>query len=209
MNPIVPAGALGLARDRMTCDDEPRPVPLGHLVTHEEWLHDWSEREERFEVVDGVPVMTPPEHPRNLSAADVLGFRLHEVLGLEWRCLPAAGVRIAPEPLMTYRIPDLALVRPDAPLDQPLDSSQVELVVEALSPSTRREDLGRKRRDYASAGIPNYLVIDRSGAPRLMLLTGPVEGDYPEPGEDAVGEVVTLRIAGHEVTLRADDLIRS
>ena len=52
MNPTVPADALGVAPGQMAPDDEPRPVALDHLVTHEEWLHDWSLREERFEVVD-------------------------------------------------------------------------------------------------------------------------------------------------------------
>ncbi len=246
MSPIVPADALGaeaLGAEALGNADalgfaERRVVQLDHLVTHEEWERDWSLREERFEVVDGLPLMTPSEHADNVDAITRLLSRLRDVLGDEWSYQPGTSIRIAGEPLLTYRNPDLSLLRPDAPRSTPLDPSHVELVVEALSPSTRREDLGRKRRDYASVGIPNYLVIDRSVpprsvssrsvasgsvapgsvssgsvpsgsvSPRLMLLTGPVGGDYPEPGVDAVGEVVTLRIAGREVVVRAEDLIR-
>ena len=188
--------------------DVDRRVALDHLVTHEEWWRDWSQREERFEVVDGIPLMTPSEHAENVDAVMELVFLLRDVLIGRWIYQPGTSIRIAGEPLMTYRNPDLSLLRPGAPRSTPLDSAWIELVVEALSPSTRREDLGRKRLDYASVGIPNYLIIDRSGSPRLTLLTGPVGGDYPDPGQDVVGEAVTLRIAGHEVTLRADDLIR-
>ena len=208
MNPIVPTDALGAESRRLALHGEPHFVLLDHLVTHEEWERDWSQREERFEVVDGIPLMTPFEHPDNLDTTSELAYRLRGVLGVGWSCLQGAGIRIAGEPLLTYRGPDLLLLRRGVPRENPLGPAGVELVVEALSPSTRREDLGRKRLDYASVGIPNYLIIDRSGSPRLMLLSGPVGGDYPEPTADAVGEVVTLRIAGHEVTLRADDLIR-
>jgi Uma2 family endonuclease len=35
-----------------------------------------------------------------------------------------------------------------------------DLVVEVLSPSTRKRDLGIKMRRYAAAGIPHYWIVD-------------------------------------------------
>ena len=80
-----------------------RRVVLDHLVTHEGWERDWSQREERFEVVDGIPLMTPHEHPANIDATMQLVFRARDALGAAWIYLPGISIRIAGEPLLTYR----------------------------------------------------------------------------------------------------------
>ena len=169
---------------------------LDHLVTHEEWETDWSGREERYELIDGIPLMVPPERGDNYDATSMVMIRLVRVLGEAWSYQQGNSIRIAWEPLLTYRIPDLLIQPADAPREPPLDPAHVALVVEALSPSTRADDLGRTRRDYASVHIPNYLIIDREGSPRLTLLTDPVDGDYRQV---AGGDSVTVRIArpGH------------
>ena len=182
-----------------------RMVMLDHLVTHEEWLADWSQREESYELVDGIPLMTPSEHADNGDATSMLLLRVAKVLGEEWSYPQHTGICIRSEPRLTYRIPDLTVLRRDAPRDYPLDPAHIVLVAEVLSPSTREEDLGRKRRDYASASIPTYVVVDRAGAPRLRAWTGPVDGDYRE---EQSGESVRLHVAGQVLTLRADDIIR-
>ncbi len=182
-----------------------RLVAVDHPVTHEEWVDEWTTRAETYELVDGIPLMTPPAHPDNVEATSELAFYLRGELGNDWRCLPGVGVRITAGPRPTYRVPDLVVQRHAATRDLPLDPAPIALVVEALSPSTREEDLGRKRRDYASVAIPNYLIIDRRHHPRFTLLTEPGDGDYR--GESA-GDCVTLHIAGHDITLQADELFR-
>ncbi len=182
-----------------------RFVILDHLVTHEEWVADWSQREEMYELVDGIPLMTPSEHADNGDATSMLLLRLARVLGEEWSYPQHSGVCIRSQPRITYRIPDLTVLRRDAPRDYPLDAAHIALVAEVLSPSTREEDLGRKRRDYASVSLPAYVVVDRAGAPRLRVWTRPVDGDYTS---EQAGESVTLDVAGETITLRADDLIR-
>lgn len=182
-----------------------RLVTLDHLVTLEEWENDWSQREENHEFVDGQPLMVPGEHPFNLSAATRLTLTLWRVLGDDWEFLQSPGLLICQLPL-TVRLPDLAVAPPGADLGRnPLDPTAVVLVVENLSSSTRGEDLGRKRHDYASAAIPNYLIVDRYANPRLTLLTDPADGDYRTAKS---GQQVTLRVTGREIVLRAADFVR-
>ena len=200
MSQALPTSLLAMpstTRDRL--------ADVDHAVTHEEWIRNWVTREERWELVDGIPLMTPYEHPLNLIAADRLNKTLDKALGDDWYYLPGPAVRIVGDPRPTYRIPDFAFLPRGGSLDLPLDPGPIVLVAETLSPSTRAEDLGRKRLDYASVGIPNYLIIDRERTPRLVLLTDPADGNYRT---EHSGETVTLRIAGHDITVRADDLFR-
>ncbi len=182
-------------------------IHLDHVVTLEEWERDWCGREERYEFVDGQPQMTPQEEARNLWAASRLIVQLNGVLGDAWAGLPAPGVLIQAPPRLTVRAPDLALLRPGSNVDiNPLDPASVVLVVEVLSPSTRRVDLGAKRREYASVGIPSYLVADRdTGAPTVTLFAEPVGGDYTR---EQRGDAITLTIGGHEIPVVAAELFR-
>lgn len=182
-----------------------RLVMLDHLVTHQEWATDWSQREHCYELVDGMPLMTPTEHADNGDATSMLLLRLAQELGEEWSYPQHTGVAIRTAPSLTYRVPDLTVLHRDAPRPYPLDPTHVVLVAEVLSPSTREEDLGRKRRDYASVLIPTYVVVDREGAPRLRAWSDPVDGDYRR---EQTGETVTLRVADRLITLRADGIIR-
>ncbi len=183
-----------------------RLAAVDHAVTHDEWIADWATREEKYELVDGIPLVSPQEQPRNYSATSRLMIRLVAALGDEWEYHQGSAIEIARGARLTYRAPDLTLLRPAANLiNNPLDPCDVMLVAETLSPSTRQDDLGRKRRDYASVGISNYLIIDRERTPRLTLLTDPADGDYRT---ECSGETVTLHIAGHDIVIDAADIIR-
>jgi Uma2 family endonuclease len=62
-------------------------------------------------------------------------------------------------PRFTFRRPDVAVYRCiDDPTQKPTAQDTV-LVVEVTSPTTAREDLVDKRAQYATAGIPLYLVV--------------------------------------------------
>ena len=183
-----------------------RLAAVDHAVTHDEWIADWATREEKYELVDGIPLVSPQEQPRNYSATSRLMIRLVAALGDEWEYHQGSAIEIARGARLTYRAPDLTLLRPTADLvNNPLDPRDVVLIAETLSPSTREDDLGRKRRDYASVGILHYLIIDRDRTPRLTLLTNLADGDYRT---EEAGERLTLRIAGHDIVVDAPDIIR-
>lgn len=61
-----------------------------------------------------------------------------------------------------------------------IDAGAVQLIVEVVSPGKDglERDRGRKRRAYARAGIPVYLIIDDyDGHGTVSVLTGPVPGE--------------------------------
>jgi len=96
-------------------------------------------------------------------------------------------------------IPDFTVVRPrEAGVMFPV--SDVVLVGEVLSPSTRLNDAGLKRSLYADAGIPYYLMVDPEPAVVEATLLELQGEEYVEiaTSEDGVLEVerpfpVTIR----------------
>ncbi len=181
-------------------------IPLDHAVTFAEWERDWCHREERYEFVDGIPQMVPSEAGPNVRASWELGHLIERHTGRELLCYPTFDVVFRPAPFHA-RAPDLIVVRASrAPAGHWVAPSDVLLAVEVHSPSTRAVDRSAKRAEYATHGIPSYLMIDtRSGHPTLTLLTHPMAGDYTH---EVRGEAVTLHLDGHTVDIAAADLLR-
>jgi Uma2 family endonuclease len=113
-----------------------------------------------YEVADGVPVMSPsPDnvHQRCLRAL----FRL-----LDGLCRDGQEVMVAPwdwvlwqEPRLSIRQPDLVVVtKPQA--DQSRLMSAPLVAVEILSLTSIERDVVTKRRDYATAGLDHYWIVE-------------------------------------------------
>lgn len=123
-------------------------------------LADLADDDRRYEVVDGALVVTPP--PGQLHQA--VGAELFRQL--DRSCPP--GWRVAyewPLPLGTDgRVPDLAVIRDDAPLrgsgPYPAGPEYVGLVVEIVSPSSRKTDRFAKPGEYAEAAIPLFWRVE-------------------------------------------------
>jgi Uma2 family endonuclease len=116
----------------------------------------------RYEAVDGELWVTPPPnepHARFSSSllaslyAHVKARRLGRVY------VEGLGVWLDDE---AFVIPDLVFVANDRlpGLSQRGMEGAPTLVVEILSPSTRKRDLGVKRDAYAARGVPHYWVVD-------------------------------------------------
>ena len=173
-----------------------------------EEFHDaFGDREGRWELVEGVPVMSPSESPTNLAAAFALGALLLPHLGNRYRYEPHSDLHLVRGRRPTVRTPDLLVRRnPDGgdPVQGDLDG--VVLVVEVLSPSTARTDLVAKRREYARAGIPSYLVVDVRECTTLTLFEGLSQEAYADPTGD--GSSVTMRLDDVDVTITAGEVDR-
>ena len=130
----------------------------------------------RHELVDGALLVTPSPSLLHQAASSNL-IRVLQVSA------PAA-LRVLHAPLdlvldeATVLQPDL-LVVPAADLHRAEQAVRPVLVVEILSPTTRRVDLTLKRSRYEAAGIASYWVVDPD-APALTVwrLDG---GRYGDP----------------------------
>ncbi len=136
----------------------------GSLYRTADDLDDRPDDGNRYEIIDGVVLVTPPPSLGHQRILRELFLRLHSFAsarGLEVLFAPV-DVRASP---VTQVEPDL-LVLPRhfegsehvrwAPM------SALVLAVEILSPSTAHVDRGRKRELYLAEGIPEYWIVDGS-----------------------------------------------
>jgi len=133
----------------------------------------------RYELIDGVIIVTPSPVTRHQDIVLSLGAFLRAVSPYDLKVLVAPfdvalseGTVIEPDILVARRS-DLTLKDlPTAPV----------LAVEVLSPSTGWIDGGRKKEILAEAGCPSYWLIDPGVAPDPPTLTAYelVDGDYQE-----------------------------
>lgn len=116
------------------------------------------EDENRYELIDGELFVTPaPTDPHETAAA-----RLTRILdpyvveqGLGYVYHPRSVVQFEGSQVE----PDLMVRQPNPHGDWSRAPVPV-LVVEILSPSTRKLDLGKKRKYYLRHGVPEYWAVD-------------------------------------------------
>lgn len=167
-------------------------------------------REDSYELVEGVPTMAPPESYGNREvSALLLGVLNPHRDG--WSAVTDAGLTIREVPQATVRCPDVVVgpasaTRPESRNAMRLEAGEALFVAEVVSPSSVERDLVTKRRDYAQAGVPQYLVIDlRDGRRELTL--------YAERDEDGLfvdvpsADHVTVTVAGVRIPVTVDDLL--
>lgn len=174
-------------------------------ITIEQWKRDWASRDERYELVDGLPTLAPTEDYRNLNAtARLTALFINALKSSRWWFAPHGGVTIREGARPTVRIPDLAVVRRTEEEGHLRRAGDVAVVVEVVSPSSKRTDRIVKRREYASARISAYLIVEVLGErPHLTLLTNPNGQDY---ASETTGDTLTLHIDGQDITVHATDL---
>jgi Uma2 family endonuclease len=130
-------------------------------------LHATPDDGNRYEVLDGAIVMTPPPGTDHQQAVLELGLLLRQAAR-------PRGLRVLPAPV-AWRIgpgqvpePDLIVAGDDAITERAVEGTPV-LVVEILSPSGRARDLHDKRRIYAEGRAEWYWIVDPA-EPSLTVL---------------------------------------
>jgi Uma2 family endonuclease len=122
-------------------------------MTFEEYMaHGETHHDEYY---DGLVFVNPPtEH--HVRVARRLTRLLEDACPSGYEVAPEWGWQTAPQ--VVFR-PDIMVYAPRSRYARLLEFPPL-LVVEVLSPSTRREDWGRKRELYAQAGASSYWIVD-------------------------------------------------
>lgn len=131
----------------------------------------------RYEIIDGALVVTPPADFGHHEIADDILVALKLAAPTGWRPIREIGIRLTGGSLV---VPDVTVFRPGAPRDGNLaDPAYVDLVVEVESPSSRRHDRFTKPGLYAEAGIASYWRVERTGSgPVAHLYQRATAGHY-------------------------------
>jgi Uma2 family endonuclease len=139
-----------------------------HLLTIAEYAALGETEHGYTELIEGRLLMSPSPVPDRNFAGQALGMQLWPQLPDTIETVPDMDVdlELAPvdEPGFSRR-PDMLVVpkevrrrvRSEGGM---IRASEVLVVVEIVSPSSKRIDHVDKRRDYADAGIPHYWIID-------------------------------------------------
>ncbi|CCH20583.1 Uma2 family endonuclease [Micromonospora lupini] len=124
-------------------------------------------------------VMPPPDSEHAMIASRLFAWLIMAGWPAE-QVLQVAGVRIPGPDGDGGRIPDLSVWRKPPSRSVWAAVTEIVLVVEIVSPGSEAMDSVTKVREYASAGIPQYWVVDRDGAQTVTLHRLGGDGSYEE-----------------------------
>jgi Uma2 family endonuclease len=169
------ADAFGTAAIRFMTGRRWTEADLAHLPS-----------ENRYEIIDGRLLVTPPASESHQDWAAWAFRALDRAAPAGWRIQWDIGLRLGEDSV----IPDLVVLPPSAPRAES-DYNMVipALVVEVESRSTKAIDRVDKFEVYATAGIPAYWRIERSGKVSIYRLAG---DSYGEPLALGPGDTAEL-----------------
>lgn len=132
-----------------------------HLLDLDEWDALPEDASRRFELVEGVLMVSPRPRLRHQETVTALAGALRAALPGDLRAVTEIEVVLDDRSPPTVRVPDIAVL-PAACLDDRARCAASELVavVEVLSPGTMRTDRVAKMAEYADAGIAAYGIVD-------------------------------------------------
>jgi len=187
------------------------PLPPGRLLTVAEYAALGEDDQYRWELQEGSLVMSPSPSTRHMVAARELLDQLKSQLPHDVRVIPDVDLDLqleSPDRPGWARRPDLIVVeqgvidRVDTEGGLP-PASDVHLVVEIVSPTSRRMDYVIKRGEYADAGIPHYWILDLEAPVSLLPLRLAGDLGFADDGE-LTGTVTTTQ--PYPMTINLDQL---
>jgi Uma2 family endonuclease len=144
------------------------PTQPLRLLTVADYLALPEDTEVRHELQEGVLVMSPRPFPDHQRCQRRIARQLEDQVPGGLEILPEVDVDLQlapPTHPATVRVPDLVVVHVSA-LERIrhegrlLRAAEVVLVVEIISPGSRRLDTVLKHSEYADAGVPHYWIVD-------------------------------------------------
>jgi Uma2 family endonuclease len=145
------------------------------LLSLDQWCALGEDTSVRCELQEGVLIVSPKAMLRHQRAISRLLVQLSAQVSADLCVTTEPAVVIDPATPATVRIPDLVIER-DRDTGM-LSAGDVIVIVEILSPGTRRTDLVMKRHEYAEVAIPHHWIIDLDGGPSAEVLAL-VDGAY-------------------------------
>lgn len=124
------------------------------MTVHE--MEDMQDDEFRYELDDGLLVVSPAPTSRHQLVVGQLTALLMAACPPGLLVLPGAGININE---YQHRVPDLVVVTPET-FHEPFLERPPVLAVEVASPRTKVYDLGRKKDLYQDFGIKSYWIAD-------------------------------------------------
>ena len=193
---------IALSEDMDNSAGEPHLFTVAEYAELGETEHGYSELQE------GRVLMSPSPSPRHMMASGELYTQLRGQLSEELVAIQDVDIdlELAPygEPGFSRR-PDLVVVpRAATESGRMLWASDVLVVIEIVSPGSKRMDRVVKRGEYADADIPHYWIVDLADPISLVACHLAGESGYQDTG-GVVGEFTTA--VPFPVTLKLDGLV--
>lgn len=141
--------------------------PPDHLLDLAEWDALPEDTSARYELVEGVIVVSPRPSYRHQDLVHRLCGQLRDQLPAHLTALPEVDLVVddgAGGGPATVRVPDVVVV-PSVHVADHARAGRGEVVaaIEVLSPGSGRTDRVAKLAEYAEAGIPHYILVDPEG----------------------------------------------
>ncbi|RZQ59549.1 Uma2 family endonuclease [Amycolatopsis suaedae] len=172
-----------------------------HLLTLDDWAALPEDTSRRYELVEGVLLVSPRPAALHQRAMWRLAAQLEPGLPGRWGVLTEPELVIESRTPASVRVPDLVVVQASGISEDRVrwEPDAVAMVVEILSPGSLRTDRVMKFAEYAEAGIDQYWIVDLD-APVSLTAFRLVDGAYENSGE-FTGEAV---LPFDDVTLSLD-----
>ena len=161
------------------------------------------EQDRNYELVDGVPVLTPKAMTGASRRHDIITVNILTLLRSQLRgkpCRPHTDDIAIRNPNGNVRRPDILVDCRSAP-DRSMEVSEPRVLIEVLSPSTTRFDRLQKIEEYkAHRAVAVVLLVD-SEAPRVIVWRRGDEGVWAALIVEKPGSIIALPEIGAALAL--------